>query len=61
MKVGDMVWDNYPTRERSRIGILLERTRLGTSRLNKCFRVLWRDGSIGENVWDYDLKKVVDI
>jgi hypothetical protein len=61
MKVGDLVKDNYPTRAyMNKVGVLMEQTRLGTSRLNKVFRVLWQDGTVGENVWDYDLKVVTD-
>ena len=60
MKVGDLVKDNHPSRGMGpeRIGVLVNQTRLGTSSLNKSFRVLWRDGTIGENVWDYDLKVI---
>ena len=59
MKVGDLVKDNHPSQSGAeRIGVLVARTRLGTSSLNKSFRVLWRDGTIGKNVWDYDLKIV---
>ena len=58
MKVGDLVKDSHPSwlGRGERIGVLVERTRLGTSRLNKSFKVLWRDGTIGNNVWDYDLR-----
>ena len=57
MKVGDLVKDNHPSRiGQERTGLLVGRTRLGTSSLNKSFRVLWHDGTIGNNVWDYDLK-----
>ena len=59
MKVGDLVKDNHPNRTGAeRIGVLVARTRLGTSSLNKSFRVLWQNGTIGNNVWDYDLKAV---
>lgn len=63
MKVGDLVVCNHPAHftignTPRRFGLLIERTRLGTSSLNKSFRVLWRDGTIGNNVWDYDLKIV---
>ena len=59
MKVGDLVKDNHPRRiGQERTGLLVGRTRLGTSSLNKSFRVLWHDGTIGNNVWDYDLKIV---
>ena len=59
MKVGDFVKDNHPTRSSiNKVGVILERTRLGTSCLNKCFKILWRDGTIGNDVWDYDLKVI---
>jgi len=59
VKVGDLVKDNHPSRYGAeRIGVLVARTRLGTSSLNKSFRVLWQNGTIGNNVWDYDLKIV---
>lgn len=59
MKVGDLVKDNHPRWiGQERTGLLVDRTRLGTSSLNKSFRVLWHDGTIGNNVWDYDLKIV---
>ncbi len=60
MKVGDLVKDNHPvgTLHSIKFGVIIGRTRLGTSSLNKTFKVLWRDGTIGNNVWDYDLKVV---
>jgi len=59
MKIGDLVKDNHPSRAGAeRLGLLIERTQLGTSSLNKSFKILWRDGTIGNNVWDYDLKIV---
>lgn len=60
MKVGDLVKDNHPSCQigAERIGVLVERTQLGTSSLNKSFKVLWHDGTIGNNVWDYDLKVI---
>ena len=60
MKVGDLVKDNHPGIRigAEKIGVLIERTRLGTSSLNKSFKVLWHDGTIGNNVWDYDLKVI---
>ena len=59
MKVGDLVKDNHPRWiGQERTGLLVDRTRLGTSSLNKSFRVLWHDGTIGNNVWDYDLKVI---
>ena len=62
MKVGDLVKDNHPSRHGAeRCGIILGfskyRTRFLTNGYNNNeYRVLWRDGTIGNNVWDYDLK-----
>ena len=61
MKVGDLVKDNHPSWiNRERVGVVVSRgvSMLGASRMNKSFNVLWRDGTIGNNVWDYDLKIV---
>ena len=60
MKVGDLVKDNHPGIRigPEKIGVLIERTRIGTSSLNKSFKVLWHDGTIGNNVWDYDLRVI---
>ena len=61
MKVGDLVRDNHPNRRGSeRTGVLVGNVThaYGLSCTNKVFRVLWRDGTIGNNVWDYDLKIV---
>jgi hypothetical protein len=61
MKIGDLVRDNHPNRTlriKPRHGVLVAQTRIGTSSLNKSFRVLWRDGTVGDNVWDYDLRVI---
>ena len=60
MKVGDLVKDDHPSWSGAeRIGVIIERTshyrRVAS---NKLFKVLWRDGTIGNNVWDYDIKIV---
>ena len=62
MKVGDLVKYNHPSwlgRE-ERIGVIVGRgvSMLGASTINKSFNVLWREGTIGNNIWDYDLKIV---
>ena len=55
MKVGDLVESNHPSWLRAeRIGVIVGRTKSALH--NKSFKVLWRDGTIGNNVWDYDLK-----
>ena len=61
MKVGDLVKDNHPSwMGQERIGVIVGRgvSMLGASRMNKSFKVLWRDGTIGNNIWDYDLKNI---
>lgn len=58
MKVGDLVQDNHPVGTLSgvKFGVIVGRT--NSASYNKSFKVLWRDGTIGNNVWDYDLKVV---
>ena len=57
MKIGDLVKTVCGPYRR---GFLIEqvRDRLATSLNNKVFRVLWLDGSVGNNIWDYDLELV---
>ena len=55
MKVGDLVKENRPFRP-ERIGAIVGRTKSALH--NKSFKVLWRQGTIESNVWDYDLKVV---
>lgn len=54
MKVGDLVKDNHPT-GLGRVGVITASMPHSTA-LNKVFRVLWQNGSTGDNIWDYDLK-----
>ncbi len=60
MKVGDLVKDNHPTRFHvDKIGMIVGRVdEGGYMRINKCFKVLWHNGTIGNKVWDYDLEVV---
>ena len=61
MKVGDLVKDNHPNRRlNERFGVIVSESadRYVSMALNRAFKVLWRDGTIGKNVWDYDLKIV---
>ena len=53
--IGDLVKDNQPFSS-ERIGVIVGRTKSALH--NKSFKVLWRNGTIGKNVWDYDLKIV---
>ena len=58
MKVGDLVKDNHPSRmSAERVGVIVGMG-VNSVRTNQLFNVLWRDGTIGKNVWDYDLKIV---
>ncbi len=57
MKVGDLVKDNHPSWSRAeRIGVIVGQ--VNSALHNKSFKVLWYDGTIGNSVWDYDLKVV---
>ena len=62
MKVGDLVKDNHPSRGMGpdRIGVIICKAHSPRydGVLNKAFKVLWRDGTIGNNIWDYDLRLV---
>ena len=61
MKVGDLVKDNHPfRRDARRVGVIVENVRhnKGIGCTNKLFKVLWRNGTIDNWVWDYDLKVV---
>ena len=57
MNVGDLVRYARPHRfQTSLLGVLLEKVHDPLARANDVFRVLWHDGKIGNNVWDYDLE-----
>ena len=60
MKVGDLVESHHPSWLRAeRIGVIVGTGFRWTETCsNKAFNVLWRDGTIEKNVWDYDLKIV---
>ena len=44
--------------DKIRKGIVVERVFDPMAGLNKCFKVLWNDGTIGNNVIDYDLELI---
>lgn len=59
MKVGDLVKDNHPSwMGAERVGVIISESadRYVSMALNRAFKVLWRDGTIGNNVWEYDLE-----
>tara|TARA_R110000824_G_scaffold24016_2_gene85037 strand:+ start:1609 stop:1797 length:189 start_codon:yes stop_codon:yes gene_type:complete len=55
VKVGDLVKHAFAHKREMMTGILLEKVHDPLAMNNDVFRVLWRDGKIGNNVWDYDL------
>ena len=55
MKVGDLVKHALAHKRENMIGVLLEKVHDPLAMNNDVFSVLWRDGKIGNNVWDYDL------
>ena len=55
MKVGDLVRHVLAHKRENLIGVLIEKVHDPLAMNNDVFRVLWRDGKIGNNVWDYDL------
>jgi len=56
--VGDLVYHISQLRSLNNYGIILERVHDPRALHNKVFKILWRNGRIGENVWDYDLELV---
>ena len=55
MKVGDMVKTVHGFYRR---GLLIEQTQDRLAMNNKVFRVLWHNGTVSNNVWDYDLEVI---
>ena len=55
MKIGDLVKTVHGFYRR---GFLIELVHDRLALNNKVFRVLWLDGSVGNNIWDYDLELV---
>ena len=59
MKIGDMVYANwYGNVDKGKWGIILEKLYDKRAQRNRIFTVLWQDGTVGSNVWDYDLTPV---
>ena len=59
MKIGDLVRDNYLSSSwlgAERTGVII--SYFSSALHNKSFKVLWCDGTIGNNVWDYDLRVI---
>jgi len=68
MKVGDLVRDNSPHSRQIvgqlggdfKHGVIVGEAghSAGLGCTNKVFEVLWRNGTIGNNVWDHDLEVI---
>ena len=62
MKIGDMVKDVYPNRKiKERYGVILREVwhpLCGVISTNKVFDISWQDGTLGHNVWNYDLELI---
>ena len=59
LQVGDFVKSEYPswTGRPVRHGFIIEEL-LKSRALNRVFKVLWTNGEIGNNIFDYDLELV---
>ena len=55
MKVGDMVKHVLAHERENLVGIIIEKAHDPLAMTNDVFSVMWRNGMIGNNVWDYDL------
>jgi len=55
VKVGDMVKTVHGFYRR---GLLIEQAQDRLAMNNKVFRVLWHNGTVSNNVWDYDLELI---
>ena len=55
MKIGDLVKHLLAHKRENMIDIVLTKVRDPLAGANDVFNVMWRDGTIGKNVWDYDL------
>jgi|LWDU01.1.fsa_nt_gi hypothetical protein len=57
MKVGDLVRHAHAHKRENMTGIILEEAYdpRDPGNRNTIFNVLWRNGKIVKNVWDYDL------
>jgi len=58
MQVGDLVLFTRPTHVHGMHGLIIERVHDPMAMNNRVFKVLWKDGTIGNNIWDYDLKVI---
>jgi len=55
VNVGDLVRHVLSHKRENMIGIVLKKMKDPMAMNNDVFSILWRNGLIGEYVWDYDL------
>jgi hypothetical protein len=55
VKIGDLVKTVVGFHRR---GLLVKRIHDPLAQRNKVFKILWVDGTMGNNVWDYDLEVI---
>jgi len=61
LKKGDLVWSVVANNDRNMWGIIVAKAVRDTFDLkmfgthSETFKVWWGDGTVGNNVWDYDL------
>ena len=58
MKVGDLVKHAFGHGDESMVGVLLDKGHDPLSSNYSVFSVLWHNGEIWNNVWDYDLEVI---
>lgn len=59
MQIGDLVIDrDFRWETNPRIGVILESGQCPLSMNFNVYKILWRDGSIGNNIASYDLVPV---
>jgi hypothetical protein len=58
MKIGDLVKHVFKHKNENISGVLFEEVCNPRGSTNNVFNVLWSDGEVWNNVWDYDLKVI---
>jgi hypothetical protein len=58
MQVGDLVLFTRPHHLNGMHGLIIGRVHDPLAMNNQVFKVLWKDGTIGNGIWDYDLKVI---
>ena len=56
MKIGDLIKFKTPYADKQKHGVIIKKVHDPLACTNEVFKVLWNNGTIGNNVWDYDLE-----